>query len=331
MSRSAPDAAPDPGEPLDALDHGVLRVLHRRPRASYSEVAHALGVHERTVARRLERMTGTGKVGFAAGLIPEHQGEGITAEVAVRCLPGRVHEVAVAVSALEQARSVETSTGSLDVFAELHLPDHEALLRLVDRVLGRIEGVADIHTSLMLRLVLTASDWAPYDDEPTAVRRFAVEGRALPEPVEVDDLDRRLVDLLHRDARLSTAHLARELNVGETTARRRLARLMDSHILHLRLHVDPAFLGYPVEARFRLGVPHSRLEEAMRLIAAEPSVRQLMVTSGQMSVLGYSSHRNLRDFHDFAARVFARLDVVTSSDMALLMKTYKRAGFLTDG
>ncbi|MER6998127.1 Lrp/AsnC family transcriptional regulator [Streptomyces sp. NPDC000410] len=206
-------------------------------------------------------------------------------------------------------------------------PDHEALLSLVDDVVGRLEGVRDIHSSLMLRLLLTASDWAPYDDEPTDVRRSAMEGRPLPEPISVDDLDRRLVELLRHDARMSTTRLARELSVGETTARRRLARLMGSHILHLRLHADPAFLGYPVEARFQLGVPHSRLDAATRLLAGEPAVRQLLVTSGTTSLLGYSSHRDLRDLHAFTARVFARLDSVSSAETALLMRTYKRAGF----
>ncbi|MFG2292855.1 hypothetical protein [Streptomyces sp. NPDC048603] len=79
--------------------------------------------------------------------------------------------------------------------------------------------------------------------------------------------------------------------------------------------------------RVRLGVPYSRLDGAVRLLAAEPAIRYRMVTSGQMTLLGYSSHRTLRDFRDFAARVFKGLDHVTASDTALLMGSYKRAGF----
>ncbi|MFC9596278.1 Lrp/AsnC family transcriptional regulator, partial [Streptomyces sp. NPDC056944] len=312
---------------LDALDHGILKVLHRDPRAPFAEVAAAVGAHERTVARRLERMTADGRVAFVAALIPEYQYEGVTAEIAVRCAPGRVHEVALTLAALDETRSVEVATGALDVFVELQAAGHDALLTLVDTVIGRLDGVVDIHSAVVLRLLLTASDWAPYDDEPTDVRRHAVEGTALPEPPVVDELDRRLVELLRRDARMSTTRLARELSVGETTARRRLARLTASHVLHLRLHADPAVLGYPVEARFRLGVPHRELDAAIRLLAREPAVRHLVVTSGGTSLLGYSSHRDTRDFQGFTARVFARLEGVTSTETALLMRTYKRAGF----
>ncbi|MFD8207886.1 Lrp/AsnC family transcriptional regulator [Streptomyces sp. NPDC059695] len=312
---------------LDALDHGILKVLHRDPRAPFAEVAAAVGAHERTVARRLERMTADGRVAFVAALIPEYQYEGVTAEIAVRCAPGRVHEVALTLAALDETRSVEVATGALDVFVELQAAGHDALLTLVDTAIGRLDGVVDIHSAVVLRLLLTASDWAPYDDEPTDVRRHAVEGTALPEPPDVDELDRRLVELLRRDARMSTTRLARELSVGETTARRRLARLTASHVLHLRLHADPAVLGYPVEARFRLGVPHRELDGAIRLLAREPAVRHLVVTSGGTSLLGYSSHRDTRDLQEFTARVFARLEGVTSTETALLMRTYKRAGF----
>ncbi|MFD8145455.1 Lrp/AsnC family transcriptional regulator [Streptomyces sp. NPDC059708] len=311
---------------LDEVDHQVLRALHRDPRAGFAEVAAAIGVHERTVARRLERMTAGGHVRFSAALVPEYQGEGLTAELAVRCAPGRVHETALALARRPETRSVEVATGALEVYAELHAPDHEALLALVDTVVGRMEGVVDIHSSVVLRLLLTAADWAPYDEEPTEVRRLAMAGVPLPEPLAVDGLDRALVALLHRDARMSTTRLARELRVGESTARRRLARLMTSHVLHLRLHADPAVLGYPVEARFRLGVAHSRLDAAVRRLAREPAVRHLVVTTGGAALLGYSSHRGITDLHAFTTRVFAGLDGVTSAETALLMRTYKRAG-----
>ncbi|MGW4503969.1 hypothetical protein ACWENO_04930 [Streptomyces sp. NPDC004436] len=73
-------------------------------------------------------------------------------------------------------------------------------------------------------------------------------------------------------------------------------------------------------------MPYSRLDSAVRLLAAEPAVRQLAVTSGPTTLLGYSSHRTVRDFHHFATRVFRGLDQVTASDTALLMGDYKRAG-----
>lgn len=311
---------------LDAVDHTVLRALHRNPRAAFAEIGVAAGVHERTVARRLERLTATGRVRFTAALIPEYLGEGVIAELAVRCAPGRVHETALALARRADTRSVEVATGDLEVYAEITAPDHDALLTLIDSAIGRLDGVVDVRSQVVLRLLLTASDWAPYDERPTDVRRRVVEGLPLPEAPQVDDLDRRLVALLGTDARMSTTRLAQALRVGETTARRRLARLMASHVLHLRLHADPSVLGYPVEARFRLAIAPNRLDAALRLLAREPAVRHLVLTTGTSNVLGYSSHRDTRDLHAFTTRVFALLDGATATETAVLMRTYKRAG-----
>lgn len=57
------------------------------------------------------------------------------------------------------------------------------------------------------------------------------------------------------------------------------------------------------------------------------AVRHLVVTTGTTTLLGYSSHRSTRDLHDFAARVPGGLEGVGSAEVAVLMRTYKRAGF----
>ncbi|MFJ8716145.1 Lrp/AsnC family transcriptional regulator [Streptomyces violaceus] len=330
---TGPDTAirQDPPGSLDALDHALVRVLARDPRAAFADVAVHAGVHERTVARRLERLVATGRVRFTATLLPEYLNEGLAVELAVRCAPGTLRDTASALAARADTRSVEISTGAPEVFAEFLVPDHDALLTTIDGSIGRIPGVVDIRTSVVLRLLLTANDWAPYDDALTPVRRRLVEGTDLPAPLAVDDLDRRLVGLLERDARMPMARLAGELCVGESTARRRLARLMRSHIFHLRLHIEPAALGFPVEARFQLTVEHRALDKVVRRLAQEPAIRHLVLTTGRADILGYSSHRSTQDFYAFTARVFSELEGLSGAETAVLLRTYKRVGIVTGG
>ncbi|MFI0710293.1 Lrp/AsnC family transcriptional regulator [Streptomyces inhibens] len=198
----------------------------------------------------------------------------------------------------------------------------------MDGPIAGLAGVVGIETQLLLTLLLTANDWAPYDDEPTAVRRAVSQGTPLPAPLPTDELDERLVALLKEDARMSTTRLARELRVGETTARRRLSRLMGSHVLHLRLHAEPEVLGFPIEARFRLAVPQRGLDATLRALGREPEVRSLVLTSGRYNVLGYSSHRSMEELHDFSSRAFGAADGI-ATETALLIRSYKRAGATT--
>ncbi|MFE2720843.1 Lrp/AsnC family transcriptional regulator [Kitasatospora sp. NPDC059327] len=311
---------------LDPTDHAILRLLRRRPRAPLADVATALGVHERTVARRLDRMTATGRVRFTAALITEFLGEGLIAELAVRCAPGRLHETALALARRPDTHSVEVATGAPEVFAEVVVADQQRLLEVIDGSLARMDGVVGVHSQVVLQLLLTANDWAPFDDEPTPLRRAVMEGRPLPEPVPVDELDEQLVALLQGDARMSMTRLARELRVGETTARRRLARLMSSHVLHLRLQVEPELLGFPVESRFQLAVAPRERAEALRALGREPAVRHLALTSGNRNILGYASHRTLEELNAFSARAFQAAGGALV-DTALVMRSYKRVGW----
>ncbi|MFF0187564.1 Lrp/AsnC family transcriptional regulator [Streptomyces sp. NPDC005244] len=325
--REAEMAETDPPEQssFDGPDLAILQFLAQRPRASFAEAGEQVGLHERTVARRLERMLGTGRVRFISALLGEYLGEGLVVELAVRCAPGRLTEVARAIAARPDTRSVEVATGDLVVLAEMIVADEAELLDLIDRTIGGMPGVLDIHSALVLRLLLTAVDWTPYGAEPTRMRRLAMDGVG-PPPIPVDDIDRELANLLAEDARMPMTGLAVRLNLGESTVRRRLNRLMASHVFHLRLFAEPSVLRHPVEARFRLRVEHAHLDTALRRLAHEPSIRHLVVTTGSDNVLGYSSHATAADMHAFHARAFSGLDGVREVQTALLMRTYKRAG-----
>lgn len=322
----------DSGSPttFDATDQRILRVLGRAPRAPYAEVGAALGVHERTIARRVERMIATGNVRFIASLVPEYLGEGTVVELGVRCAPGAVHSTALALAARADTRSVEIGSGDLLVFVELVLGGPQELLPLIDGPIGRLPGVRDVRSSVVLRLLLTAADWAPYDPEPTPVRAAVIAGSDLPAPLAIDDLDRTLVAALQRDARMSMTRLAAAMNVGETTARRRLTRLMGSHVLHLRLFAEPEVVGFPLEARQQISVESGHLPGALRRLAADPSIRFLAVTTGPHNLLAYSSHASIGSMADFTVRVLSGIEGLRAVDSAVLVRTYKRAGEIVD-
>jgi Lrp/AsnC family leucine-responsive transcriptional regulator len=69
----------------------------------------------------------------------------------------------------------------------------------------------------------------------------------------LDEVDRRLLDVLTEDPRLSAAELARRVAMSAPAVRERLSRLEESRVIRgYRLDVDPAALGLPVAAWVRL-------------------------------------------------------------------------------
>ena len=62
--------------------------------------------------------------------------------------------------------------------------------------------------------------------------------------VELDDIDRTLIDSLVADGRASYAALARRIGMSQAAVKTRVIRLLDSGVIHIVGRIDPRALGY---------------------------------------------------------------------------------------
>lgn len=57
--------------------------------------------------------------------------------------------------------------------------------------------------------------------------------------VEIDEIDRKIIDLLQNDGRVPFLTIANQLGLAEGTIRRRVARLLDEKVLEIVGVTDP--------------------------------------------------------------------------------------------
>ncbi len=110
----------------------------------------------------------------------------------------------------------------------------------------------------------------------------------------MDELDRKIIGLLRRDARLPVAELARRAGTSRATLHERLRRLQETVITGSTVVLDPAALGRPLRAFLLVGWRAERNDDqrgVARAIAAIPGVERVHITTGQ---------------HDFLVEVVAR-------------------------
>ena len=62
--------------------------------------------------------------------------------------------------------------------------------------------------------------------------------------VELDDIDRTLIDSLVADGRASYAALARRIGMSQAAVKTRVIRLLESGVIHIVGRIDPRALGY---------------------------------------------------------------------------------------
>lgn len=99
---------------------------------------------------------------------------------------------------------------------------------------------------------------------------------------QLDEVNRRLLEVLVADPRLSVAELARRVGMSAPAVRERLDRLEQVGVIRgYRVDVDPAALGMPVAAWVRLRPGPSQLPRIAELAERVPEVSECHRISGE--------------------------------------------------
>jgi Lrp/AsnC family transcriptional regulator, leucine-responsive regulatory protein len=116
----------------------------------------------------------------------------------------------------------------------------------------------------------------------TRIRRQARPGTFDPSDRLRDDVNRRLLEELQAEPRISTAELGRRINLSAPAVAERLARLERAGVIAgYRVELDPAALGYPVAAFVRVRPAPGRLPKIAALAAEMDEVTECHRITGE--------------------------------------------------
>ena len=94
----------------------------------------------------------------------------------------------------------------------------------------------------------------------------------------LDDLDRDIIRSLQRDGRRSNVEIARDLNVAESTVRKRLDRLLQEEIINIVAVPKLDLVDLPVHTMIFLQVELAQIDQTANRLASLPQVRTVTVT-----------------------------------------------------
>lgn len=312
---------------LDDTDLACLIALQADPRASWRELGAATGIAERTVARRIKRLMDADALRVIAEADPLATGRGVVLHAWVRCRSGRVAEAAEALASLGITQLVVTLAGTADLMAELTLADAADMPDVVTRVLPSIDGVEQVEARLVLRPFRRAGQWriqadgaAPEAPDPASQT-----------PVALTEPEQRIVAHLMRDGRASLAELSAHAEVSEPTAQRLLQHLVERRALSFRVEVEPALVGFPVEAVISVQVRPQVVDALAAHLALDPNTRCLFGTSGASQLFWHVLCRDSLHLWDVVTRRLGELDGVLASEVGVVMRAYKRCGIVREG
>jgi len=100
----------------------------------------------------------------------------------------------------------------------------------------------------------------------------------------LDDVDRRIIELLQRDGRLPYAQLGPAVGLSQAAARQRVQRLIDSKVMQIVAVTDPRVLGFTRQAMIGLKIEGDTRRVA-NAVAALPEVEYVVLTAGALDML----------------------------------------------
>jgi len=142
-------------------------------------------------------------------------------------------------------------------------------------------------------------------------------------PPVLDALDRRIVDLLTVDARVSNRQIAAQLGVTEGTIRGRINRLESGGAIRLTAVTNVAFAGSPRVVLIGVQAQHGELKALSHKIAAMPEIGCVILMLGRFDILAIGLFQALEDIVEVANNRILALAGVRHVETSIAVKTLK--------
>ena len=137
---------------------------------------------------------------------------------------------------------------------------------------------------------------------------------------ELDDIDRRMIDLLRADGRMSAPMLAEQISIGRATAYNRLDRLVDEGVIAgFSARVDPATVGLTVSALVMINIRQGLWRDLRDELRSLPGVEWLGVATGRFDFVLLIRGPSLDHLRDVALHELQQLGGVRSAETIVLL------------
>ena len=114
----------------------------------------------------------------------------------------------------------------------------------------------------------------------------------------MDDLDRRIVAKLARDARVSNRQIAAELDVTEGTIRSRIKRLQAEGLIQFTVVTDFRLAGSPNLVMMGIQADPSRVSTLARQLSDMPEISCVIVLLGRYSLLAMGLFTSIEQLNE---------------------------------
>jgi Lrp/AsnC family leucine-responsive transcriptional regulator len=149
----------------------------------------------------------------------------------------------------------------------------------------------------------------------------------------MDERDRKILDLVQRDAKLPQAELAKRVGLSTAAVNERLKKLEHSGaIQRYAAVVDPVSVGAPLAAFVEVFIEHPRREPAfIERVLAMDEVQECHHITGEFSVLLKVRVRDMESLQRLIIRQLNGAEGVRQTRTVMVLSTVKEESYIATG
>jgi DNA-binding Lrp family transcriptional regulator len=137
---------------------------------------------------------------------------------------------------------------------------------------------------------------------------------------QIDSVDRTLLAVIAKDARISLTDLADAINVSRSTAHTRLQRLRDDGIITgFTATIDPQALGLGVAALVFIDIEQHDWRTLRTELAAIPGVEYLAMCAGRFDLMLIARAETIPALRDVLLEKIQRIPGVRSTESVIIL------------
>ncbi len=141
----------------------------------------------------------------------------------------------------------------------------------------------------------------------------------------IDDLDKKIINILGRHGRINNKNIASQLSVSEGTIRNRIRKLTDSGVLTVSGLINPdtvddkqlVFLGIKISSSKDLEKKAAEVSELYK-------VQSACITSGRYDIIIEVWVDLRHGLIDFLSKQLTRIDGIESTESFVVLKNYNK-------
>lgn len=138
---------------------------------------------------------------------------------------------------------------------------------------------------------------------------------------KIDEIDRKLLELLREDARQTNEKLGEKVGLSEAAVRRRIANLLSSKVIR-RFTIDVSEGGEVQAIVFLSTAPHSSAEKLSERLSKQPGVGFIWETSGDMDMAVFLSASSMGELNRKVDSIRA-MEGVLNTKTSVIMKKWR--------